>query len=157
MPPAVGETAPNFEALRCDGETFRPQTLADALGQDGAVLVFFGFVFSAIAENWWKRYRRAGWHEFGVPVYGICRDGPYAQNAFLRKNDLPFHTFADVDATAIDAFDLRTDRAGMGPTSTANRAVYVLDGDRTVTFRWVAEDWISRVPRSDIEAAVADL
>lgn len=157
MPPAEGDRAPDFEALRCDGETFRPEQLETALAPEGAVLVFFGFVGSAIAENWWKRYRRYGWTEFPVPVYGISRDGPYAQNGFLRANDIPFDTFADVDATAIDAFDLRVTRDGMGPTSTARRAVFVLDGDRTVQYRWLADDWISPVPRDAVEEAVATL
>ncbi|MFB6171381.1 MAG: redoxin domain-containing protein [Haloarculaceae archaeon] len=157
MPPSEGETAPEFEALLCDGETFRPTTLTDELDADGGVLVFFGFTFSAIAENWWKRYQRARWQEFAVPVLGVCRDGPYAQNEFLRQNDLPFDLFADVDATAIDAYDLREERDGMGPTTTARRAVYVLDGDRTVQYRWLGEDWISPVPRDEIEATVAEL
>jgi peroxiredoxin len=157
MPPETGETAPAFEALLCDGETFRPTELDDALDDDGGVLVFFGFTFSAIAENWWKRYRRAGWHEFDVPVLGVCRDGPYAQNEFLRQHDLPFDLFADVDANAVDAYDLGTGRNGMGPTTTARRAVYVVDGDREVQYRWLGEDWISPVPREEIEDAVAAL
>jgi len=157
MPPSDGDTAPTFEALCCDGETFRPTDLDDELDGGGGVLVFFGFTFSAIAENWWKRYRRAGWHEFDVPVLGVCRDGPYAQNEFLRQNDLPFSTFADVDANAIDAFDLRTERDGMGPTATARRAVFVLDGAREVRYRWLGDDWISPVPREEIEEAVAAL
>lgn len=157
MPPDHGETAPGFEALCCDGETFRPTALSDGISEDGGMLVFFGFVFSAIAENWWKRYRYAGWHEFAVPVLGVCRDGPYAVNAFIRQHDLPFALFADVDANAIDAYGLRQERAGMGPTTTARRAVFVLDGDREVRYRWLAEDWISPVPRAEIETAVADL
>lgn len=157
MPPAEGDRAPDFRALRCDGETFRTASLSASLGEDGGVLVFFGFVYSAIAENWWKRYRRAGWQDFPVPVYGVCRDGPYAQNTFLRENDLPFDSFADVEARAIDAFDLRVERDGMGPTTTARRAVYVLDGNRRVDYRWLAEDWISPVPRDEVEDAVATL
>lgn len=157
MPPTEDGQAPEFESLLCDGETFRPATLDDELDEDGGVLVFFGFTFSAIAENWWKRYHRAGWDDFSVPVLGVCRDGPYAQNEFLRQHDLPFDSFADVDATAIDAFDLRAEREGMGPTTTARRAVYVLDGNREVQYRWLGEDWISPVPREEIEEAVAEL
>jgi len=114
-------------------------------------------VFSAIAENWWKRYHRAGWAEFDVPVVGVTRDGPYAQNAFIRQMALPFRLFSDVNGTACDAFDLRTDRQGMANVSTARRAVFVIDEDRTITYDWVAEDWISPVPRTDIEDAVAAL
>ena len=156
MPPSEGERAPDFEALLCDGETFRPTRLSDVL-DGGCVLVFYGFSFSAIAENWWKRYERADWADFPVPVVGVSRDGPYAQNAFLRYLDSPFRLFGDGEGTAARAYDLLTEREGMGETKTARRAVFVLDGDRRVTHRWLGEDWISPVPRKDVEAAVAEL
>lgn len=156
MPPTEGDRAPDFEALLCDGETFRPTRLAEVL-DGGCVLVFYGFSFSAIAENWWKRYERAGWPDFEVPVVGVSRDGPYAQNAFLRYLDSSFRLFSDTEGAAARAYDVLTERDGMGETKTARRAVFVLDGDRCVAHRWVADDWISPVPREDIEAAVAEL
>ena len=156
MPPTEGETAPDFEALYCDGETFRERSLS-AVADDGAVLVFSGFVFNAINENWFKQYDRAGWGEFDVPVVAVARDGPYAVNAFLRDIDSPFGAFADVEGRAADAYDLLAERDGMVNTSTAWRSVFVLDGDRTVRYAWVAEDWISPVPREEIEDAVAEL
>lgn len=154
MPPIVGDTPPEFVVPLCDGETFRSTRLS-AAAADGAVLVFSGFVFSAIAENWWKRYRRAGWADFDVPVLGVTRDGPYAQNAFIRDKDLPFRFLSDVNGAACEAFGLRTDRAGMANVSTASRAVFVIDTHRTITYQWVAEDWISPVPQREIEAAAA--
>ena len=156
MPPSEGEQAPDFEALLCTGETFRSRQLS-AVVDGGCVVVFFGFAFSAIAENWWKRYARAGWHEFDVPVVGVSRDGPYAQNAFIRYLDSPFSMFSDTDGTASEAFDLLTERDGMASTSTPRRAVFVLDGDRNVEYCWVGEDWISPVPRDEIETAVHEL
>lgn len=156
MPLTEGERAPDFAALLCDGETFRATRLAEIL-DGGCVLVFYGFSFSAIAENWWKRYERAGWHDFAVPVVGVSRDGPYAQNAFLRYLDSPFRLFSDGEGRAAEAYDLLVERDGMGATKTAHRAVFVLDGDRRVAHHWVADDWISPVPREDIETAVAEL
>ena len=156
MPPEMGERAPDFAALLCDGETFRPTRLA-AETDGGAVLVFYGFSFSAIAENWWKRYERADWADFSIPVFGVSRDGPYAQNAFLRYLDSPFGLFSDVDGVVADAYGLLTEREGMSGVKTARRAVFVLDGNREVAYRWVADDWISPAPREDIEAAVAEL
>lgn len=156
MPPAEGETVPAFEALRCTGETFRSTRLQDAIEQ-GGVLVFFGFAFSAIDENWWKRYDRADWDEFDVPVLGISRDGPYALNAFIRYLDSPFEMFSDTDGAATAAFDLRTSREGMANTSTPMRSVFVVDENLTVQYRWIAEDWISPVPREEIETAVEKL
>jgi len=156
MPPAVDDTVPDFEALLCTGETFRSTRLTDAL-DGGGVVVFSGFAFSAIAENWWKRYDRADWDDFSVPVLGVSRDGPYAQNAFLRHLDSPFTIFSDTDGEAAEAFDLLTERAHMADTSTAWRAVFVVDADDRVAYRWVADDWISPVPREDVEAAVRAL
>lgn len=157
MPPTEGQTVPDFEALLCEGETFRPARLSEELAANGAVLVFFGFVFNAISENWWKRYVRAGWHEFDVPVYGIGRDGPYAMNEFLRSKELPFAFFADVETSVADAYDLLTEREGMADVRTAQRAVFVIDGDCEVQYAWTTDEWIYPVPRGDIEEAVSGL
>lgn len=156
MPPREGDEAPDFETLLCTGETFRSRRLS-AVADGGGVLVFSAFAFSAIAENWWKRYDRAGWGGFDVPVVGVSRDGPYAQNAFLRHLDSPFRLFADTDAVAADAYDLRQEREGMANVTTPGRATFVLDDEMRVTYRWIADDWISPAPRDEVEAAVADL
>jgi peroxiredoxin len=158
MPPAVGDDAPAFEALLCDGETFRATALAEALGEQGAVLVFDGFVFSAIAQNWWARYERAGWDDFdGVPVYGVVRDGPYSINEFLRGLESPFAIFSDLNGDVATSYDLLVERAGMAGTKTARRAVFVLDSDGTVRYAWDSDEWIYPVPREEIEDAVESL
>ncbi|MFC6769375.1 redoxin domain-containing protein [Natrinema soli] len=159
MPPTEGETAPDFEALLCDGETFRSTTLADALGARGGVLVSTGFAFSAIARNWWKQFVRAGWGELDdVSVLGVSRDGPYAQNEFLRWLDEPdFRFFADVNGEVSASFDLLVDRDHMANVSTPWRSAFVLDPEREVRYAFVADDWISPLPREEIEEAVAAL
>jgi lipid A disaccharide synthetase len=43
----------------------------------------------------------------------------------------------------------------MADVRTARRAIFVLDAGRAVRHAWVSDDWISPVPRKDIEAAVA--
>lgn len=158
MPPERGETAPGFEALLCDGEIFRDTHLDDALGDRGGVLYFQGFVFSAIARHWWKRFDRNDWDEFdGVPVLGVGRDGPFAHNAFLRRLDSPFRVFSDVDGYVMDEYDLGMERDGMAHTTTPRRSVFVLDSGREVQFAWISPDTVEPPPVEDIEAAVADL
>jgi peroxiredoxin len=157
MPPSEGDVAPDFEALYCDGEAFRARQLSETLDERGGVVVFFGFVFNAISENWWKRYKRAGWGEFDVPVVGVGRDGPYSMNEFVRDKDLPFGFFSDLEGEVADAYDLLVEREGMAGVHTAKRAVYVLDGDREVQHVWTSDDWIHPVPREEIETAIDDL
>ena len=159
MPPTAGETVPNFEALCCDGETFRSTSLSTAVDDRGAVLICTGFAFSAIAQNWWKRFVRAGWDEFdGVSVLGVSRDGPYAQNEFLRWLDAPgFRFFADVDGTVSESLELLADREHMAGVSTPWRSAFVIDSALEVQYAFVADDWISPLPRSAIEDAVERL
>jgi len=159
MPRSEGETVPDFEALLCDGEIFRSTALSEVIGERGCVVVATGFVFSAIARNWWKRFVRAGWEDFeGVPVLGVSRDGPYAQNAFLRRLDEPnFRFFADVDGSVSETFGLLTDRQHMANVSTPWRSAFVIDADREIQFAYVADEWIGPLPREDVEDAVASL
>lgn len=152
----VDERGPEFTALLCDGETFRARSLTAAM-DGGCVLVFYGFAFSAIADNWWRRYDRAGWDEFDVPVLGVCRDGPYAQNAFLRSIDSPFRSFSDPDGVAPEAYGLLSRRPDMADAGTARRAIVVLDGERTVRHRWVADDQLDAPSLSGVTEAVAEL
>jgi peroxiredoxin len=155
MPPSVGDEAPQFEALLCDGETFRATALAEALGDRGAVLVFDGFVFSAIAQNWRIRYENADWDAFdGVPVYGIVRDGPYSVNEFLRQLESPFSIFSDLDGDIAENYDLLVERDGMAGAKTARRAVFVLDADGVLRHAWETDEWIYPVPREEIEDAI---
>jgi len=157
MPPTAGETVPDFEALCCNGETFRSQALSGVLGEDGGLLVSTGFVFSAIAENWYKRFEGYGWGSASVPLVGVSRDGPYAQNEFLRRNDLPFRLFADVGGGVSESLGLLTDRHHMANVETPQRSVFVLGPDREVQCVHVAEDWISPLPREEIGAALDEL
>jgi hypothetical protein len=174
MPLEPGDPLPDAEALLCDGETFRPRRLEELVGDRGLVVSLFGFCYSAIARNWWKRYERYGWGGAadddgernvgddgvdwsGVPVVGAGRDGPYATNAFLRAIDSPFRVLADVDGAIADGFGVRRDRDGWPDASSARRAVYVADADGVVTERWLAEDDISPQDVDAILDAVASL
>jgi peroxiredoxin len=158
MPPERGDQAPEFEALLCDGETFSNTHLDDALRARGGVLYFQGYVFSAIARHWWKRFDRGEWDEFeDVPVLGIGRDGPFAINAFIRRIGSPFRVFSDVDGYVMDAYGLGMERDGMAHTTTPRRSVFVLDAGREVQYRWIAPDTVEPPPVEEIESAVAEL
>jgi len=158
MPPGTGEKAPNFEALLCDGETFMDTDLDDALGDRGGVLYFQGFVFSAISRHWWKRFDRGGWDDFeDVEVLGVGRDGPFAQNAFLRRIKSPFSVFSDIDGYVMEEYNLGMKRDGMAHTTTARRSVFVLGPDREIQFSWISPDTVSPPPVDEIEEAVENL
>jgi peroxiredoxin len=158
MPPGVGERAPEFEALYCDGETFQPRSLSAAAGDRGTVLAFGGFVFGPIARNWFRRYEWYGWPDHdGVAFLPVQRGGPYATNAFLREVDSPLDVFADVDGAVADAYDLLVEREDMAGARTARRGVFVLDADREVRYAYDTDEWIHPLPRDEIAEALESL
>lgn len=158
IPVEAGETVPDVELLVCDGETFRARPLSAIVGETGLILDCFGFAGSAIAWNWLTRHAENGWDDFeDVPLYGVSRDGPYAQNAFIRELETPFELLADVDARLIDALGLQIIRSGMAGVTTARRAIYVLEADRTVHERWVPDERIERAPVGELETAIESL
>jgi len=59
-----------------------------------------------------------------------------------------------MDGDAVDAYDLTTDIPELGLHGIANRAVYVLDGDGTVTYSWVADDPTNEPDYEELLAAV---
>lgn len=158
MPPAQGDRAPDFEALLCDGETARFRRLSDVVGENGAILLFYGFTFSARAEGLFKVYADRGWMDHdGVTVVGVCRDGPFAQNAFLREVGHGVVSFSDMTLDATGAYDLVTTRDGMGAARIARQSILVVGDDRTVREAWSAGTFGGAVPYEEIEAAVEDI
>jgi alkyl hydroperoxide reductase subunit AhpC len=153
----TSEQAPDFEALICDGEAVYSTTLDEELADSGGVLFSHGFSFSAVADNWWSHADRVGWDDFDIPVFGVSRDGPYAQNAFIRSLDSPFRFFSDIDGVACEAYDLLVDREGMVNTTSPCRAAYVLDGDRVIEHAWMGEDWSKPVPWREIQEGIERL
>lgn len=158
MPPGVGEAAPEFEALYCDGETFQPKSLPAVLGERGTVLSFGGFVFNPIARNWFRRYVRYGWTDIeDVAFIPVQRAGPYAVNAFLRGLDSPLDVFADIEGEVAERYDLLVERDDMAGALTARRGVFVLDGDGVVRYAYDTDEWIDPLPRDEIDAAIEGL
>lgn len=119
-PPENGETAPKFETLLCDGEVFEGTHINDVLGERSCVLYFYGFVYSAIARHWCKRFDRANCDEFDdVNIIGVSRDGPFAQNEFFQQSDSPFSVYEDSGGYITDEFSRRIERDGMAQSHDA--------------------------------------
>jgi peroxiredoxin len=75
----------------------------------------------------------------GASVYGVSADSPFTLNAFREEHGLGFPLVSDMSREAIRAYGLEIDVADLGLHGVANRAVYVLDADGTVTYAWEAE------------------
>lgn len=139
--PSTGDAAPTFSATYrgSDHETFE---LGDHLGEGPVVLAFFPGAFTPPCTNEMVALqdRLDELRDAGATVFGVSADSPFAQGAFREEHGLDFDLVSDTAGDAIRAYDLEIDIGELGLHGVANRAVFVLDADGTVAYRWVADD-----------------
>jgi peroxiredoxin len=136
----IGDEAPDFTAPLANGdvETF---TLSEHLDEAPLVLAFFpaSFTPTCTDEMCAFRDRMAKFEDIDATVYGISVDLPYTLNEFRRRNDLTFDLISDESRELIDAYGV-ADTFSPLDIRVAQRAVFVVDGDGTVTYRWLGEN-----------------
>jgi len=138
---STGDTAPSFTATYrgSEHETFE---LVEHLGEGPTVLAFFPGAFTPPCSNEMValQERLDELQDAGATLFGISADSSFSLGAFADEYDLEFDLVSDMGGEAIPEYDLSIDIPDLGLYGVANRAVIVLDEDRTVTYRWVAED-----------------
>jgi peroxiredoxin len=139
--PSTGDAAPRFEATlgTSDHEDF---ALADHLGDGPVVLAFFPGAFTPPCTNEMVALqdRLDEFEDAGATVLGVSADSAFAQGAFREEHGLEFDLVSDTAGDAIHAYDVEIDIPDLGLYGAANRAVFVLDDDGSVTYSWVADD-----------------
>jgi peroxiredoxin len=138
---STGDTAPTFTATYngSDHETF---DLTEHLGDGPVVLAFFPGAFTPPCTNEMVALQEhiGRFEDAGATVVGVSADSAFSLGAFAEEYDLEFDLVSDMDGDAIAAYDLTMDIADLGLYGIANRAVFVVDEDGTVTYAWVADD-----------------
>ncbi|WP_435068091.1 redoxin domain-containing protein [Haloplanus sp. C73] len=138
---STGDTAPTFTATlgTAEHESF---DLDDHLGDGPVVLAFFPGAFTPPCRNEMLALQEHldDFEDAGATVFGISADSPFSQGAFREEHGLEFDLVSDMAGDAIRAYGLEMSIPDLGLHGIANRAVFVLDLDGTVTFSWVADD-----------------
>jgi peroxiredoxin len=137
----TGDRAPTFTATlgTSDHESF---DLDSRLGDGPVVLAFFPGAFTPPCTNEMValQERLDAFREAGATVLGVSADSPFSQGAFREEHGIEFDLVSDMAGDAIREYNLEIDIPDLGLYGIANRAVFVLDEDGTVTYRWVADD-----------------
>ena len=139
--PQTGDSAPLFTATvgTSDHESF---DLEDHLGDGPVVLAFFPGAFTPPCTNEMIALQDhlADFEDAGATVLGVSADSAFSQGAFREEHGIEFDLISDMGREAIDAYDVRIDIEDLGLIGVANRSVFVLDADGTVTYTWVSDD-----------------
>jgi len=139
--PETGDDAPTFSATigTSDHEDF---DLADHVGDGPVVLAFFPGAFTPPCTNEMVALQDhlEDFEAAGATVLGVSADSPFSQGAFREEHGLEFDLVSDMAGDAIRAYDLEFDIEDLGLHGVANRAVFVIDEEGTIAYRWVAND-----------------
>jgi len=138
---STGEPAPTFTATYrgSDHETFE---FADALGDGPVVLAFFPGAFTPPCTNEMDALQEHldEIESAGATLYGVSADSAFAQEAFAEERGLEFELVSDMAGDAIEQYGVSLDIPDLGLYGVANRAVFVVDGEGTISYRWTADD-----------------
>ncbi len=151
----VGETAPEFSLPKAGGTVYNDIdefSLSAALGDGPIVLAFFPAAFTSgcTVELCTFRDEIGRFSELNAQVYGISVDLPPAQNVFIQQEGLTFPLLSDWDHEVIHKYGvIRADMYGL--FEVAQRSIFVLDAEGTVTYRWVEPEDAGEI---DFEAVV---
>lgn len=136
----LGDTAPEFTLEGAvDGEvgTF---TLSDALEERPVLLSFYIYDYSPVCTEQMCEMNDMEFLTFNddAAVFGISTDGPYSHMQFAEDNNLSYPLLTDTDKVVYEQYGM------METTAEGNReprrGIIVVDRDRTVQYRWVADD-----------------
>jgi len=152
---STGDTAPTFSATYrgSDHEDFE---LDDHLGDGPVVLAFFPGAFTppCSSEMIALQEHHDAIEDAGGTLFGVSADSAFSLGAFADEYDLEFDLVSDMAGDAIEAYGLTMDIPALGLHGIANRAVFVIDDEGTVTYSWIADDPTNEPDYDDLVEAV---
>jgi len=154
-----GQPAPPIELPGHANGTRDAFSLEDATDDGRAVLLmFYPFDFSPVCTDELCAIQDAQWFEFtpSLDVWGVSADSAHAHRAFAEEYGLTFPLLSDFDAAAAERFGVRHDELE-GHPDVPQRAVFVVDDDRTVRYAWATEDPFETPDFTPVKRAVDEL
>ena len=137
----IGQKAPDFSALICNGEKAEPFKLSDHLGQSNLVIAFFPFAFSGVCTDEFCTFRdnKSQYEELNAKIFGISVDAPPALNAWIKDQGFEFGFLSDFNKDISRSFGaLHEDLGGLKGVS--KRSIFVLNKEGVVKFKWISDD-----------------
>ena len=135
----VGEVAPDFTLVDTDR---KPRRLSEFRGKN-VVLAFFPGAFTPVCttEMCAFRDRTDKLSAMDAQVIGISVDPPFAQKAWADQHKLNFLLLSDYRREVVHQYGVALPNlAGLEGYTAANRAVFVIDREGIVRYKWIAPE-----------------
>jgi glutaredoxin-dependent peroxiredoxin len=133
----VGQKIPDVELV----DTEKNPTKLSSLGGKPVILLFYPGAFTGTCTKELCTFRDSLSKFNGLNLIGISVDAPFPQKAFKTQNNINFPLLGDYNREAVRAFNnYHENFSGLKGYTASKRAVYVLDGQQIVRFKWVSEN-----------------
>lgn len=154
---SIGTKVPNLEITVVEDDTITLTTLYERLEEGPIVLAFFPAAFTSTCMDELTSFRdRYPAGISGHTLFGVSVDSPFVLQEIKSQNSLPYPLISDFNRSLIDTFDISIDFADIGLEGLAQRAVFAIDTDGEITYRWVADTPGELPPFDMLEAELTD-
>lgn len=154
--PQIGEQAPEFTLPGTDGEKIATYTLSDYTDAGCVILAFYMNDFSPVCAEQMCDLDDMNLFQFeeDVTILGISPDYVFSHREFREQKNLDYPLLSDSQFRVAKLFDVLGEKTVEGEPE-IQRSLFLLDSDRVVQYKWVAEDnWDSW--DSTVTAALKD-
>ena len=152
----IGQAAPDF-TLYDTG--LQPRKLRDFRGQN-VVLAFYPGAFTGVCttEMCTFRDRADRFNSMNAQVLGISVDAPFAQKAWSDQNNLNFPLLSDFSRDTVNSYGVALPNlANMEGYTAAQRAVFIVDKEGVVRYKWVADVATNEPDYDEVQSEVDKL
>jgi len=135
---SVGDTAPEFTLRGTDGQLLSTYSLTQYTDQGFVIISFYMNDFSPVCSDQMCDLDDIGLFQFeeDVSMFGISPDYVYSHREYSRQKGLRFPLLSDSKFEVAKAYGVYDEESESG----VRRALFLIDPDRTVRYRWVADD-----------------
>ena len=160
--PETGDTAPDFTRPLVNDEYWADASLSSLTDEGPVLLVFYPMDGAFPSTYIWNEIRDRGWGsgddaDGGLTVVGVSISTPYEHETFVEERGMDYRLFSDPGAGVAAEYGIEHDLDGMTGVTEHRPATFLLDGDRTVEYAWVASEWPDFPDYDEIESRIADL
>ncbi|WP_435177415.1 redoxin domain-containing protein [Halorussus sp. AFM4] len=153
---AEGDTAPDFTRPLVNEEYWEDASLSELTDEGPVLLVFYPMDGAFPATYIWNEIRDRAWGGDGsdLTVVGLSISDPYAHKQLVEERGMDYRLFSDPQNGVAEEYGIVNDLDGMAGVSEPRPAVFLLDGDRTVEYAWVAAEWPEFPDYDEVERAL---
>jgi len=139
--PNIGDTAPEFSLYDADKKM---RNLSEFLVKGRrTILAFYPGAFTGVCDKEMCTFRDmyGELEKLNGMLVGVSVDAPFAQKAFAKEYNLTFPLLCDFEPKTIQKYGVVwKNLGGVEGYICANRAIFVLDDEGKVLFKWEAEE-----------------